>query len=101
MLWLHLPSPLPPAAAPCLTPRPAPDLRHGRRRPAERPQQDGEEEDSSRVKTVSEFADVVGPGCAQIGLFFQGLCGGLAAVCFFITYLLDMRWVQGVGSIRV
>ncbi len=62
-----------------------------RRRPTRRPSDADWESDAGGgvLRSVSEFAAAMGHWCAVLGFFAQGLCGGLALLAFFQTYLLS------------
>ncbi|KAF8057921.1 sdhb [Scenedesmus sp. PABB004] len=54
-------------------------------RPGPAPWGDGGAE-PSLLRSVAEVADACGSAMAALGMFAQGLCGGLALLCLFTTY---------------
>lgn len=71
-----------------------------RRRPAPRPgapdPRYGADQEASLLRGLSGFSDGAGAWMAMLGSFAQGLAGGLALVCLFVTYLLSLR--QGTAA---
>lgn len=39
------------------------------------------------LRSLAEFTDTMGSGMAAVGMFAQGLAGGLALLSLFMTYL--------------
>lgn len=59
-----------------------------RRPPQQRTQRLQSLEESSALRNLSDFTDTMAHWMAILGMFAQGLCGGLALIAFFMTYLL-------------